>query len=234
MANGSRHSKAPCGVDCGNAVLERAIFALNGGRPHVAERIAGQVLRENPGHTRALHVFGCALLMQGRAEDAIAPLETAASAQQDPQTDTQFAIALWRAGRWDHALARLKLAIERKPPHAAACRELGNLLVAMERYDEASEALSCGLEVAAAMLELSILLGCAFLGSTNYVSAKASFARALELSPGCSDALLGMAKAHQNMQQNVAAIGYFRRYSTDRPDDRGAWLKSRALSTGAA
>ena len=61
-----------------DGTLQRALFALNGQRPQEAERIASDVLKVDPRHTRALHLFGCALLMQGRTEDAIAPLESAA------------------------------------------------------------------------------------------------------------------------------------------------------------
>jgi cytochrome c-type biogenesis protein CcmH/NrfG len=58
--------------------LQQALFALNGQRPQEAERIASEVLKTDPRHVRALHILGCALLMQGRGEDAIPPLQSAA------------------------------------------------------------------------------------------------------------------------------------------------------------
>ena len=53
-------------------------------RPEEAARLAQEVLSRNPGHPNAQHLFGYALLMQDRAEEAIAPLEKAFRALRDP------------------------------------------------------------------------------------------------------------------------------------------------------
>jgi len=225
MANGPGHPMAPGGgVGRGDDALSRAMFALNSQRPNEAERIAGEVLKADPRHARALHIFGCALLMQGRASDAIAPLETAARGRHDPEIDTQLAVALRQTGRHDDALARLKRATKRRPPYAAAFRELGSLLVEMERYDEAIEALGRGLEVAPMISDLSIQLGYIFLSRRNCADARVAFARALDISPGSFTALYGMAKAHQEVGECQTAAEYFRRCLTIRPDDAGLWL----------
>jgi tetratricopeptide (TPR) repeat protein len=212
------------GVGRGDDALSRAMFALNSQRPNEAERIAGEVLKADPRHARALHIFGCALLMQGRARDAIAPLETAARGRHDPEIDTQLAVALRQTGRHDDALSRLKRVTKRQPPYAVAFRELGSLLVEMERYDEAIEALGRGLEVAPMISDLSIQLGYIFLSRRNCADARVAFARALDISPGSFAALYGMAKAHQEVGECQTAAEYFRRCLTIRPDDAGLWL----------
>jgi tetratricopeptide (TPR) repeat protein len=205
-------------------MVQRAALALQGDRPSEAERIAGEVLRDDPRHVRALHIVGCALLMQGRAEDAISPLETAARGSHDPEIETELAIALGRAGRQEDALARLKRAAKRRPPYAGAFRELGYLLSSMQRYDEAIDALRRGLEVAPMMPALSVQLGNIFLQRRDCTNAKTAFARALQISPGLPDALFGMAKAHQEVGENETAAEHFRRYLMSRPDDANAWL----------
>jgi hypothetical protein len=48
------------------------------GRPAEAERIAGALLQRNPGDAQAAQLYGYALYVQGRGEDAIAPEETGA------------------------------------------------------------------------------------------------------------------------------------------------------------
>jgi tetratricopeptide (TPR) repeat protein len=210
----------------GNAgeALQRAMFALNGNRPADAERIAGEVLKADARDVRALHILGRALLMQGRLADAIAPLEAAARSGRDPEIDTQLAIALRQASRDDDALARLKRAIRREPPYTLAFRELGSLLAAMERYDEAIDILRRGRDVAPLMADFSIQLGYIFLVRRDCASANAAFARALEISPGSFEALFGQAKAHQEIGENAAAADHFRRCLTLRPTDADAWL----------
>lgn len=204
--------------------LERARMALSAGRAAEAERIAREVPKSDPGHLRALQILGCALLVQGRAAEALAPLETAARSQRDPDFDTLLAVALRRAGRPEDALSRLKRTIKRHPQHAAAFREIGSLLLAMERDDEAIDFLRRGLTVAPMAPELSIELGYALLRRRDCAGAKIAFARAVEISPNAPEALFGIAKAHQEVGESAAAIRYLRRYLMVRPDDAIAWL----------
>lgn len=225
MVIGPGHLRVPAGsTGYGDDLLQRAMFALDSGRPQEAERIAGEVLSAEPHHVRALYVLGCALTMQGRAQEAIAPLEAAARGRHNAEMDTMLAIALRQTGRNEDALRRLKLATKRQPPYAAAFHELGCQLVIMEREDEAIEAFRDGVAVAPMMPALSIQLGNAFLRRRNCADAKAAFARALEISPSASDALLGMARAHLEVGESQAAAGYFRRYLASNPSDQSAWL----------
>jgi protein O-GlcNAc transferase len=208
----------------GGGAVEQAKAALSAERPQDAQRIAETILSSNPRHGEALYVLGCALVMQGRATDAIAPFEDAARELRDAETDTMLAIALRQTGRQDDALARLKRAAKRQPPYAGAFHELGYLLFSLKRYDEAIEALRRGLLIAPMMPELSIQLGYVHLRLRNCADAKLAFARALEISPTSLDALFGMARAHQEIGENALAADYFRRYLRTRPDDAGTWL----------
>lgn len=211
-------------IDGADDGLARAMAALNDERPREAEQIAAAVLEADPRHARALYILGCALTLQGRAGEAIAPLEAAAGGADDPVAETMLAIALYQAGRREDAISRLALTTKRHPRYAAAFKELGYLLVLAERYAEAVEVLTRGLEVAPTMPELFIQLGYAHLSSRDCASAKAAFARALDISPSSHDALFGMAKACQEVGENEEAAVYFRRYLELRSDDSGAWL----------
>jgi tetratricopeptide (TPR) repeat protein len=228
MANGPLHPTLRPRAFGGGAdrsdTVARAMFALNGQRPQEAQRIAEEVLKSNPRHARALHIFGCALLMQGRAQDAIAPLESAARGRHDPEIETQLAMALSQVGRQEDALTRLKRAIKRQPPYAAAFHGLGGLLLAMERHDEAITVLRRGVEIAPMLPEMFTQLGYALLRRKNQAEAKAAFNRALAISPGSPDALFGAGKAHYDTGENEAAADYFRRGLMGRPDDDNAWL----------
>ena len=180
MAAGTGHPRI--GADRGEP-LQRAAFALNAKHPEEAQQIAEEILRRDPRNARALHILGFALLMQGRAEAAVAPLEAAARGRHDPEIETQLALALSQLGRRDDALSRLKRASKRQPPYAPAFHGLGSLLFAMERYDEAIEALRRGVAVAPMMPEMSIQLGNVFLQRRKYEDARAAFGQALSISP---------------------------------------------------
>lgn len=224
-------SRGPAGTgmqdglaSAGDAALRGAMLALERERPREAERIARDFLKADPRHFWAAYILGCALVMQGRAADAIAPLEAAARGRCDPEIETMLAIALRQAGRQEDAVSRLRLAIRRQPPYAPAFKEFGYLLVLVERYDEAVEVLDRGLEIAPMMPQLSIQLGYAHLSRRDCANAKIAFARALEISPRSHDALLGMAKAHLEIGECETAADYFRRSLTVNPDNQAAWL----------
>lgn len=206
-------------------MLQQALTFLDRSRPQEAERIAGDVLKAQPHQPRALYVLGCALIMQGRAAEATTPLETAVRSRHDAEIETMLAIALRQTGRNEDALRRLKLATKRRPPHAAAFHELGCLLAAMQRDEEAIAAFRGGLAVAPMMPALSIQLGQIFLRQRNCAEARLAFARALEVSPGLPEALFGLARAHQEIGESEPAAAYFRRYLTGRPGDQAAWLQ---------
>src|SRR5216684_3671289 len=135
MVKTSGSSSAPQGeID---TTLQWATAAINRGRGEDAERLAREVLERIPQHPTALHLLGCALLLQGRPGQAVAPLEKAARARQDPAIETRLAVALRQIGRTDDALARVTRATKRRPANADAFHELGFLLVSLRRPDEA-------------------------------------------------------------------------------------------------
>jgi Flp pilus assembly protein TadD len=205
-------------------LLRQARFALDSNRPQEAQRIAERILKTDPRRAQALHILGCALLMQDRTAHAVAPLEDAARASRDPETDTLLAIALRRIGRNEDALSRLKRAIKRRPPFGAAFHELGFLLLSMERHDEAIEVLSRAQELLPMMPELHTLLGNVFLACRDFCSAKVHFARALNISPKSSDAMYGLATAHWRLCEHQAAADLFRRCLMLNPEDFSTWL----------
>jgi len=198
--------------------------ALNSDRPQDAERIADDILKREPRHGAALQVRGCALLMQKRAADALAPLQAAAQTLRDGETDTLLAMALRQTGRTEDALSRLKRAIKRQPPYAPAFHELGYVLMSLEQYDEATAALRRGLEIAPMMPQLSIQLGEVQLRHRSYGEAKAAFARAVEIAPNSADALFGLAKAHQSLGEAAPAAAFYRRCLVVAPHDGACWL----------
>jgi len=208
-----------------DARIEQAMFALQRDRPAEAERIANDILKTNHHHRRALQVQGYALLMQGRAQEAVAALERAVRGAADPEAETQLAIALRRCGRMEEALAVLKGAIKRRPPFAAAFHELGFLLFKLNRHQEAARVLERGLELAPDVPDLSSQLGYIFLALSDRTQARTAFARALAVSPRHPDALFGIANVLFEGGEFAQAAGAIQTYLSVRPNDTEARIK---------
>src|SRR5215470_4545799 len=191
----SRDAGAHSGGDRSAAACEQALrgafAAMDNRRPDEAERIALAQLAKTKEEPRLLHVLGVALLSQGRAGEAVAPLEGAARARADAVVETQLALALRQSGRIPEALHWLQRASERQPPFPFAFHELGVLLFAERRLAEAEATVRRGLDAAPSMPELSVLLGGILLDRGDRANAKVAFARALAHAPRQPAALYG-------------------------------------------
>jgi tetratricopeptide (TPR) repeat protein len=207
------------------ANLQWAIGAINHGRPDDAERFARTVLARVPQHPKALYLLGYALLLQNRAVQAVAPLETAARALQEPAVETQLGIALSRVGRTDDALARLRRATKRRPAHAEAFHELGHLLFSLRHSDEALAVAERGVELAPGSVELAILLGVIRHSRYDLANAKAAFAKALAIAPEHAGAHYGMGAVMVDSGEHASAAEHLRRALASNAADAQALLK---------
>jgi tetratricopeptide (TPR) repeat protein len=197
-------------VPAENVVLQRALGALQQRRPAEAERLAGEVLARQPAHVGALHLVGLARLAQGRAQEALAPLRSAAAAGADAAIETHLAIALRQTGSAAEAVTLLERAVARQPPFLPAFHELGVLLFAQRRLDEAEAVLKRGLALAPAMAELAVVLGGIHLDRADRAKAKLVFARALANAPGHPGALFGLGNALMDEREFAPAAERFR------------------------
>jgi len=205
--------------------LQWATGAVNSGRGEDAERLAREVLTQVPQHAMALHILGCALLLRGRAAEAIVPLEKAARARQDPAIETQLAIALRQAGRADDALARVTRAAKRRPAHAEAFHELGFQLFTRQRPDDAIAAIEHGLEAQPRSVDLWVLLGGVHKAQRERAKAKAAFARALAIAADHAAAHYGMGDVLIDDGEFASAADHLQRALAATPGDVQAQLK---------
>ena len=169
--------------------------ALDMERREEAERVAREVLARNPQHAGALHLLGVALLSQGRAREAVAPIQQAAHDRNDALIETHLGKALRESGRMGEALVWLQRAATRTPLLSSTFHELGMLLAMQRRYDEAEAAFKRGLELAPTDAELSVELGGVYISRAEPANAKLAFARALSQAPGHPRALHGFGTA---------------------------------------
>jgi tetratricopeptide (TPR) repeat protein len=204
------------------AALQRATIAIQGGRPLDAERIAGEILKGNAGHAEATKILGYALLVQGRAQEAVTPLEKVARASHNPEIETQLAIALRQVGQSDKALRWLERAIKRPPPFAPAFHELGYLLHSLKRPAEAAAVLRQGIAAAPMMTELWIQLGFVCRAMKDRTGAGGAFARALDINPVHPEAIEGLASVLMDAGNYAQAVELFKRAIAANPDHTSA------------
>jgi tetratricopeptide (TPR) repeat protein len=200
--------------------IQNASLALRAERAEEAERIARALLQADAFNLPALRILGYALLMQDRCDEAVRLLENAARRCRDSELDTQIAIALRRTGKLTDALSKLKRAIRRQPPFPAAFHELGLLLGAVNRDDEAITAFSSGVKIAPLMPELSLELGYALLRQGRLTEAKSALSRALAISPRSFYGLSGLASAHRQAGEYAAAAECLRQALLIEPNDQ--------------
>jgi Flp pilus assembly protein TadD len=199
--------------------LQRAQLAIRNEQPAEAERLAGDILSANSGHLEATKILGYALVMQGRAADAVAPLEKAARTSRDPEVETQLAIALRQACDNDKALTWLKRAVKRTPAFAPAFHELGFVLHSLGRSTEAIDVLRQGLAVAPMMTEMAIQLGFVCYAINDRANAGGAFAHALSINPVHPEAIQGLGTVLMDAGDYAQAAELFRRALSANADD---------------
>jgi tetratricopeptide (TPR) repeat protein len=200
-------------------VLESAALALRMQRPNEAERLAFGVLKSDRGNALAAQILGRALLMQNRADEAIAPLERAARRSDDPQIETLLAGALAAIGRGDEALDRLRRTIARRPPFPPAFLEYAGQLGKIGRVDEAIAVLESGLGLTPDAVDLRTELGYLHIKLNNRAKARAIFSQLLAAASERYDVLVGLAKVMALDGEYAAAADLYRRALGMRPDD---------------
>jgi tetratricopeptide (TPR) repeat protein len=197
--------------------LRRCSAALAQRRPSEAEYIAREVLSTNPQQPAALFFLGVAHLVQGRAQEAVKPLELAANCRPEPSIETHLGMALRECGRMAEALTWFERATSRWPIFAPAFKELGATYRQLRRFADAEAVLRRGQELAPPMPDLDILLGAVCLDRGNPVQAQEVFTRVLVQVPGHPEALFGLGTALVNQGEFAAAAGHYRQILAREP-----------------
>jgi tetratricopeptide (TPR) repeat protein len=190
--------------------LHRCSAALAQRRPGEAEHIAREVLSTNPQHPAALFFLGVAHLVQGRAQEAVKPLELAASNRAEASIETHLGMALRECGRVAEALTWLERATSRWPIFAPAFKELGVTYRQMRRFADAEAILRRGQELAPPMPDLDVLLGAVCLDRGDPVKAQSVFTSVLTRMPGHPEALFGLGTALVNQGAFARAAEHYR------------------------
>ena len=199
--------------------LVAALEALRAGRAADAERLAAGVLRTDEDDLLAIKVMAQALLLQGRAGEAVATLQPAMRDAQDPDAETLLARALFAAGRDDAAFGALRAAITRRPAFPLAFLELGDRLGKAGRFDEAIAVFEQGLALVPHAVVLRIGLGYVQFMRNDRAAARRAFAQVRATDPQRRDAALGLAHVLAADGDYAGAAELYRLVLSLTPDD---------------
>jgi tetratricopeptide (TPR) repeat protein len=199
--------------------LERANLALLARRLDEAAELAAGVLKADRGNVAAGEILGTALLMQGRSEEAIGPLQRAAARGEDANLETLLARALANVGRREEALVELSKATRRWPAFPQAFLELGDQLCAAGRFEESAAAYEQGLSLAPDALVLRVGLAYLHLKCNDRRRARGAFEAVRAAAPQRYDALVGLGWALAADGEYAGAADLFRQALAARPGD---------------
>lgn len=158
------------------------------GRFTEAQALAHSLTLRFPRHGFCWKVLGAAILAQGRHEQALLPMQTAAELwPEDAETHGNLGIVLKALGRLAEAEASYRRALEIAPTNAEAHNNLGVMCKGQGRLIEAEVHYRRALEIKPEFIEAHSNLGNALKDLGRLAEAEASYRRALEIAPAHVD-----------------------------------------------
>lgn len=194
-------------------------MALQMQRLDEAERLASAVLKADRGNLLAAQILGRALLAQGRAAEAVEPLQRAAKRSSDAEVETLLAIVLAAAGEDEKALDQLRATTARRPPFLPAFAELAGQLGKAGLFDEGIAVAEGALALEPRSLDLRISLGSLHIKRNNRNAARTMLSEVVAAAPERRDAMSALAQVMALDGEYKAAAELYRRMLALQPDD---------------
>jgi predicted Zn-dependent protease len=200
-------------------LLQQAVLALRAKQFDVARQFASEALKSNRTDRNAVLILSHALVGQGRADEAITPLDRAARRNDDPEIETLLGHALCGARRTSDGIAQLRRTAARRPPYLPAFQELAGQLANAGEVGEAIETIEDALALAPASIDLRLDLGRMHVRNNNRAEARRVLAATRAAAPGRTDVLTELAWAELLDGAYAEAADTYRHALGLRPDD---------------
>ncbi len=166
------------------ALFHMGVQALNHGDYDRAATLFHRSAEVGPGAAPLPRYLVACYVGQGRFEKAADQLETMRKTDPDPVgVYVRLALAHWRNGRGDRAIAALHEGIDREPGAWALPYHLGTILAALERFDEAVAAFEKAIALFPECVEAHLRLGWCHAASGRHDAALGAIRRAHGLRP---------------------------------------------------
>lgn len=187
--------------------------------PREAERCAREAIRLKPDSAQAHNNLGLALRLQGRGEEAIAPLREAIRLKPD-YADAHYNLgaSLAAVRRFEEAIESYRQALRLRPDDAEILNDIGNALSEVGRHREAIECYQGALAVRPDYPEASNNLGVALATNERFEEAIKCYRQALTIRPDYPEALNNLGVALAAQAQFEEAIDYYQKALALRPE----------------
>ncbi len=175
------------------AEISALLDAFNSGRVTEAEERAVAMTDTHPDTGLGWRVLSVILAQQGRAREALIPMQRSAEFFPDSaETQNNLGAVLQRLDRFAEAEAHFRRAVALNPGYAEAYNNLGTALMKQSRLTEAEASFRQAIALSPAYAEAHSNLGILLREMCRLPEAEAIFRNALALNPG-------NAKMHQNL-----------------------------------
>jgi radical SAM superfamily enzyme YgiQ (UPF0313 family)/tetratricopeptide (TPR) repeat protein len=193
-------------------VQQELISLFDAGEYEAFARKARDVTRRWPASPLGWKALGNVLLMEGRYEEALAPLAKATQlAPNDAQGHLNLGTAELHLGKLQMAESSFGNAIARHPAYFQAHANLGIVLLKTQRLEEAEKSLRKALELNPEFATAHNTLGNVLMEAERLEEAEACFRRALTIAPVFAEAHCDLGEVLLARGQLDEAASSFRR-----------------------
>ncbi|MFC5475992.1 tetratricopeptide repeat protein [Paraherbaspirillum soli] len=200
--------------------IETLVTLTSQGRAAEAETLARDLTGRFPRHGWSWKMLGSLLQQQGRLEQALLPLQTAAQClPQDGAAHGNLGIVLKALGRLAEAEASYQRALKIMPASAELHNNLGNTLNQLGRKAEAEASYRRALKLKPAYAEAHSNLGTLLQEQDRFTEAEASYRQALELKPQDAVAHCNLGALLRGQGRYTEAEARYLRALELKPDD---------------
>ncbi|QFY44428.1 tetratricopeptide repeat protein [Candidatus Methylospira mobilis] len=206
--------KAPCLSE-----INTLIALFTAGRYMESIAMARTMTERFPRHGFSWKVLGVIYNQLGRFDDALAPMQKAATLlSSDAEVYYNLGNILYALGRLGEAEASYRRAQQIKPDYAAVHYNLGNILYGLARWNEAEASYRRALQSKPDYAEAHNNLGNVLNNLGRLEDAAACYRRALNLTSGSAEAHNNLGTVLQNLGRLEEAVASYRRALEIKPD----------------
>jgi tetratricopeptide (TPR) repeat protein len=191
--------------------FDRGFAHHRAGRFVEAETCYREVLANEPGHLRALHLLGLLCHQAGRHDTAAEMLHRAISRDSaNARLFSDLGAVLKQQGRLDEAVASLRQAVALRPDLAEAHGNLAAVLREQGKTDDGIAACHAALRISPSHAEVYVNLGVLHCDQGKFEEAAAAFTRALAINPGSTAAYFNLGHALREQGKRAEAVAAYR------------------------